>query len=79
MKTTIDIADDLLERARVHARRTGQPVRALVEEGLRLALDQAPPPRPYRLSDLSVGNPEAKNPLETMSWQDLRDEIYGGR
>jgi len=40
MKTTVDLADELLERARRHARRTGQPVRALIEEGLRLVLQQ---------------------------------------
>ena len=38
MKTTVDIADELYERARREARRSGRPVRALIEEGLRLAL-----------------------------------------
>jgi hypothetical protein len=42
-------------------------------------LQQAAKPNRYRLPDRSVGDPEAPNPLELMSWQDLRDEIYGGR
>ncbi len=79
VKTTVDIADDLLQRARRHARRTGQPMRAVIEEGLRLALlPQRRQPK-HRLVDHSVGNPRDPNPLETLSWQDLREEIYQGR
>lgn len=79
MKTTVEIADDLLERARQHARRTGRPVRALIEEGLRLALRSERAPARHRLVDRSVGNPRDPNPLDAFSWQDLRDEIYQGR
>ena len=35
MKTTLDIHDELLARAKQHARQTGRPLRAFVEEGLR--------------------------------------------
>jgi len=78
VKTTIDIADDLFVRAQTHAKATGQPMRALVEEGLRRVLEGRPE-APYALDDLSVGEAGADNPLESMSWQDLRDAIYGGR
>jgi hypothetical protein len=33
----------------------------------------------YRLPDRSVGRAGGANPLDALSWQDLRDEIYGGR
>jgi hypothetical protein len=80
MKTTIDIADTLFARAKKHARRTGRPLRALVEDGLRRVLESESADRPrFRLIDRSVGKEGAKNPLEDWSWQDLRDEIYGGR
>jgi hypothetical protein len=79
VKTTVDIADDLLARARLHARRSGRTVRALIEEGLRLALRAERGPAGYRVTDRSVGNPGDPNPLESFSWQDLRDEIYHGR
>jgi hypothetical protein len=80
MKTTIDVSDALLERARRHARRTGRPLRALVEEGLRRVLEEPTLAAPaYELPDRSVGSRRGKNPLESMSWQDLRDTIYGGR
>ncbi len=31
----------------------------------------------YRLPDMSVGDANAADPLETYSWQDLRGLIYG--
>ena len=71
MKTTIDIQDDLTIRARRHAERSGQSLRTVVEAGLRLVLNR------YRLPDRSVGDPDAGNPLETLSWQDLRSHVYG--
>lgn len=80
MKTTLDLSDELLKRAKRHAERTGRPLRALVEAGLRLALQNESKPRPrYRLPDRSVGKAGDPNPLEELSWQDLRDEIYGAR
>lgn len=80
VKTTLDLSDDLLLRAKRYARRTGQPLRALVEEGLRLALKaQAEPVPKFRLADRSVGDPHGENPLDALSWQDLRAEIYGGQ
>ena len=78
MKTTLDIQDVLLQRAKRLSKRTGRPLRALVEEGLRRVLSEqrATSPR-YQLPDCSVGDANASNPLENWSWQDLRDEIYG--
>ena len=79
MKTTLDIEDELLARARLHAQRTGRPLSAVVEEGLRLVLSMAETRRaPFRLPDLSVGERGATDPLEAYSWQDIREIIYGG-
>jgi hypothetical protein len=79
MKTTIEISDPLLARAKRHARKTGQSLRVVVEEGIRLVLERDPGRSAYKLPDRSVGKPGDRNPLEEMSWQELRDEIYGGR
>jgi hypothetical protein len=79
MKTTVEIQDALLERARRHARRIGKPLRAVIEEGLRRVLDTEEERASYRLPDRSVGKSDGENPLEALTWQDLRDEIYGGR
>ena len=79
MKTTLDIQDVLLMRAKRLAGATGRPLRALVEEGLRRVLEEESRTERYRLPDRSVGEPDDPNPLEAMSWQDVRDEIYGDR
>ena len=79
MKTTLDIQDELLARAKRHARKIGRPLRAVVEEGLRQVLSAASPPPSYELPDLSVGRTDVRDPLEAYSWQDLRDIIYDDR
>lgn len=79
MKTTLDIHDELLARAKRHARETGRPLRALVEDGLRRVLEPAPLRPRYTLPDLRAGNPEAPDPLERYPWPDLRELIYGPR
>lgn len=77
VKTTLDIRDELLERAKRLAKREGQPLRAVVEEGLRLVLSASEERSAYVLEDFSVGDPDAPDPLESLTWQDLRQEIYG--
>ena len=78
MKTTIDIQDELLVRAKQLAKRTGLPLRAVVEECLRQTLSQAERQSTYELPDNSLGDANAEDLLESLIWQDLRDEIYGG-
>lgn len=77
MKTTIEIQDRLLERAKRFAQRSHQPLRAVVEEGLRRVLADERNSPGFKLVDASVGDPHAPDPLEQYSWQDLRAEIYG--
>lgn len=77
MKTTVEVKDSLFERAKRHAKKTGRPMRALFEEGLRLVLEAEQQRVDYLLPDRSVGEAGRPNPLERLSWQDLRDEIYG--
>jgi hypothetical protein len=77
MKTTIDVQDALLDRAKRYARRVRKPLRAIVEEGLRRVLSDPSAAPAYELPDASVGVAGAADPLEALSWQDLRGEIYG--
>ena len=78
MKITVETEDALLDRARSLARRTGRSMRFLVEEGLRRCLEEQRQPARYELPDRSVGTADGPNPLETLTWQDLRVQIYGG-
>ena len=77
MKTTLNIQDELLSRAKRHARRTGRPLRAVIEEGLRQVLSTESSRGRYLLPDHSVGEAGGRDPLEAYSWQDLREVIYG--
>ena len=77
MKTTLDIHDDLLTRAKRHAQETRRPLRAVVEEGLRLVLSKDTRPERYILPDRSYGGPETHDPLASYTWPELRDIIYG--
>jgi len=78
MKTTIEIADDLFERAQGVARKEKTTFRALTEHGLRLILKEKegkakklPPLVTFRGKGLTD---EFKN----ASWEKIRDEIYKG-
>ena len=77
VKTTIDIHDELLSRAKQHARNTGRSLRSVVEDGLRQVLNSFAPHGRYRMPDMSMGDPDAADPMEAYSWQDLRGIIYG--
>ena len=35
-----------------------------------------PEHQPFRLPDMSVGDPDDPNPLEGLTWEELRDLIY---
>ena len=62
MKTTIDIHDELLGRAKRHAEETGQPSRVLVEDARRSVLAASAPKPPYRLLDRRVWRPDGRRP-----------------
>lgn len=77
MKTTIDIHDELLRRAKRHARQTGQTLRAVVESGLRMTLERRETAKPrYRWKNLSVGEPGDPNPFEKYTWAEILEMSY---
>ena len=80
MKTTIEIADDLLVRAQEVAKRRKTTLRALTEEGLRLVLSQEQRGSGKKLPRLVTfrgGGPTAE--FKDWNWEKLRDEVYRGR
>ena len=80
MKTTIEIADDLFERARQIARKQKTTFRALVEESLRTTLRREQQPRHRQLPPLvTFGRGGAKAEFKDWDWEQVRDEIYRDR
>lgn len=80
MKTTIDIHDELLERAKRYAKKTGRTLRSVIEDGLRHEISKTKSKKPYKLNpNLRTGKPGGPNPLEGLSWPELRALIYGDK
>jgi hypothetical protein len=78
MKTTVDIADDLLARGKAAAQRENSTLRALLEEGLQLALKRRQAragARPPQLPTFGRGGLSAE--FEGADWQRVRDEVHG--
>lgn len=74
MKTTVDIADDLLERARKIARRERITLKELLIEGLRHEIERRNKHAAVVIHPHVVkGEDKATDP----SWDLLRDSLYG--
>jgi hypothetical protein len=80
MKTTIDIADPLLGRAKRLAAARGVTLKAVVEEALRDALDvERPPRRPFRLRTHTFRGKGLQPGLAWGDWAAIRALAYEGR
>lgn len=78
MKTTIEIADDLFERARHLARKEKTTFRSLTEQGLRLVL-QGKQDKLKKLPPLvTVRGNGLTDAFKNASWDKIRNEIYRG-
>ena len=76
MNATSEFLDELLRRARQHARASGRWFDVVVEDGHRLVLAAHESQGTYQLPDLRIGDPDAADPLEAYSWQGLRGMSY---
>ena len=76
MKTTIEINDELFRRSRKAAQREGSTLRALVEEGLRLALQSrnGQPQNTFRFP--TVGGSGLSDEFQGGGWEQIRDAIH---
>ena len=78
MKTTIEIADDLFERAQRLARKEKTTFRALTEQGLRIVLKEKRS-KPKKLPPLvTVRGGGLTDEFKNAPWEKIRDEIYRG-
>jgi hypothetical protein len=78
MKTTIEIADDLFERAQRLARKEKTTFRSLTEQGLRLVLNEKRT-KPKKLPPLVTVRGGLTEEFKNASWEKIRDELYKGR
>ena len=79
MKTTVEISDALLERARVVAGKENTTMRELIEEGLRRVLVESEKPRSFKLRKASFKGRGLQAGVEGHSMDAIREEIYRGR
>jgi hypothetical protein len=80
VKTTIEIADDLFEKAQRMARKQKTSLRALTEAGLRLVLSGKHLQRPRELPPLvTFGGDGPMEEFKDWNWERVRDEVYRGR
>ena len=74
MKTTIDIADELIKRARLLQARDHVTLRSLIEDGLRDILDKRSKPSKYKFSPIVVGGPEIDRSMTPAKVNAIIDE-----
>jgi hypothetical protein len=80
MKTTIEIADDLFERAQRLAREEKTTFRALTETGLRLVLSGKHRRRSRKIPPLvTFGKGGVSEEFKEWNWDRIRGEVYKGR
>ena len=80
MKTTIEIADSLLEEAKKLALHEHTTVRAVVESGLRQVIAQKTlRGGAFRLRDATFKGKGLAASVSGVSWAQIRELAYGGR
>lgn len=75
MKTTIELSDEVLSRAKRRAREEGKTLREVVEQALRQQLAE-PDPGPFRLKRHSFKGEGRQPGVAEGDWQTVRDLIY---
>ena len=74
MKTTIEIADNILLRAKARAREKKITLRSLIEESLTATLDEVLPAT--RVKPVVFKGKGLSREFEGASWSQIRDEVY---
>lgn len=79
MKTTLEISDHLLARAKGLARKRKTTLRSLAEEGLRRVLEaEESSPKPL-LQPVTFKGRGLSVEFSGASWKEIRDAAYGER
>jgi hypothetical protein len=79
MKTTIELPDDLLERGKAVALRENSTLKALIEEGLHMALRARSRRRPAAFVVHAFQGDGLTPEFSGAGWDQFREEIYRDR
>lgn len=77
IKITIDIADDLLLRAKREAEQSHTTLRSLVEEGLRAVLGRKASSRHEPIQPVTFRGRGLQPEFRGTGWDAVRDAVYG--
>lgn len=78
MKTTVDLPEALVRRAKEAAARRGTTLRALVEAGLRSVLRERKRGQRFELRDARVSGRGISSEFDGAGWDRIRDAAYEG-
>ncbi|MCC5850212.1 MAG: DUF2191 domain-containing protein [Verrucomicrobia bacterium] len=76
MKTTLNLSDPLLLRAKALAKAEGTTLRSLTEEGLTRVLEARTSGKPTKIQPITFKGKGLSNKFESASWADIRDAAY---
>ena len=76
MKTTVDIADDLLLRAKQEAEASHTTLRSLIEEGLREVLSRKSAAGQPRIKPVTFRGTGLQSEFRGQGWDSIRDAIH---
>ncbi len=79
MKTTVELSDPLLARAKALARRQRRTIRDLIEAGLRAVLGEEDLCHRFVLRDASVGGEGLQEGFSHDEWGKILGASYGDR
>jgi len=79
MKTTLEISDHLLARAKALAQKRKTTLRSLTEEGLRRVLEAEEASTKAQLEPVTFSGRGLRPEFSDASWKEIRDAAYGDR
>lgn len=79
MKTTVEVSDELFERAKAATKDQGTTFRELVEQGLRLALAEREDGESYRWPGRVFGGEGLSSEAEAGGWDRVLELAYEDR
>ena len=79
MKTTLEISDSLLARAKQLAREQNVTLRSLAEEGLRKVIEERASREACKIQPVTFTGKGLSPEFEGATWERIREAAYEGR